>query len=65
MSLLYEDIREDIIGSAFEMYNILGYGFLEKGVTDQFWKRESRIQSFCLLKKSVFHQCESVAKYLS
>ena len=30
MSLLYEDITEDIIGSAFEVYNILGYGFLEK-----------------------------------
>ncbi len=30
MSLVYEDITEDIIGSAFEVYNILGYGFLEK-----------------------------------
>ena len=30
MSLKYEDITEDIIGSAFEVYNILGYGFLEK-----------------------------------
>ncbi len=30
MSLEYEDITEAIIGSAFEVYNILGYGFLEK-----------------------------------
>ena len=30
MSLVYEDITEEIIGSAFEVYNILGYGFLEK-----------------------------------
>lgn len=30
MSLKYEGITEDIIGSAFEVYNILGYGFLEK-----------------------------------
>jgi len=30
MSLLYEEITEDIIGSAFEVYNVLGYGFLEK-----------------------------------
>ena len=30
MSLLHEDITEDIIGSVFEVYNILGYGFLEK-----------------------------------
>lgn len=30
MSLKHEKITEDIIGSAFEVYNILGYGFLEK-----------------------------------
>ena len=30
MNLEYEDITEAIIGSAFEVYNILGYGFLEK-----------------------------------
>ena len=30
MSLIHEKITEDIIGSAFEVYNILGYGFLEK-----------------------------------
>ncbi|MFQ5637886.1 MAG: GxxExxY protein [bacterium] len=30
MSLEFEDITEAIIGSAFEVYNILGYGFLEK-----------------------------------
>ena len=28
--LEYEDITKSIIGSAFEVYNILGYGFLEK-----------------------------------
>lgn len=28
--LLYESITEDIIGSAFEVHNHLGYGFLEK-----------------------------------
>lgn len=30
MKLKHKDIAEDIIGSAFEVYNILGYGFLEK-----------------------------------
>ena len=30
MSLKYEEITKDIIGSAFEVYNVLGYGFLEK-----------------------------------
>ncbi len=29
-SLLHEKITEAIIGSAFEVYNTLGYGFLEK-----------------------------------
>jgi GxxExxY protein len=30
MDLLYKNITEDIIGAAFEVYNTLGYGFLEK-----------------------------------
>lgn len=30
MSLVHEEITEDIIGAAFEVYNVLGYGFLEK-----------------------------------
>ena len=30
MGLKYKEITDDIIGSAFEVYNILGYGFLEK-----------------------------------
>ncbi len=30
MKLKYENITKDIIGSAFEVYNVLGYGFLEK-----------------------------------
>ncbi len=30
MELLHKDITEAIIGAAFEVYNVLGYGFLEK-----------------------------------
>ncbi len=30
MNLKYQEITEDIIGAAFEVHNILGYGFLEK-----------------------------------
>ena len=30
MNLEYEDTTEAIIGSAYEVHNILGYGFLEK-----------------------------------
>lgn len=30
MSLYHEEITEQIIGAGFEVYNVLGYGFLEK-----------------------------------
>ena len=30
MALEHEDITKDIIGAAYEVYNILGYGFLER-----------------------------------
>jgi GxxExxY protein len=30
MELLHKDITEQIIGAAFEVYRVLGYGFLEK-----------------------------------
>ena len=30
MSLQHEQITGEIIGAAFEVYNVLGYGFLEK-----------------------------------
>ena len=30
MELLYKEITEKVIGSAFEVYRELGYGFLEK-----------------------------------
>lgn len=30
MPLEYEEITKEIIGSAFEVHNELGYGFLEK-----------------------------------
>jgi len=30
MSLLHEEVTKEIIGAAFEVYRILGYGFLEK-----------------------------------
>lgn len=30
MSLLHEDVTEQIIGAAFEVHRVLGYGFLEK-----------------------------------
>lgn len=30
MSLIHEETTEAIIGEAFEVHNVLGYGFLEK-----------------------------------
>ena len=29
-SLAYEKLTQEIIGSAFEVHNVLGYGFLER-----------------------------------
>jgi len=29
MELPHQDVTEAIIGAAFEVYNVLGYGFLE------------------------------------
>ena len=30
MALIHENITKSVIGAAFELYRILGYGFLEK-----------------------------------
>jgi GxxExxY protein len=30
MEFLYKDITEQIIGAAFEVHRVLGYGFLER-----------------------------------
>ena len=30
MELLHKELTEQIIGAAFEVYNVLGYGYLEK-----------------------------------
>ena len=30
MELLHKDITEQIIGAAFEVHHVLGYGFLER-----------------------------------
>ena len=30
MGLLHQDVTQQIIGAAFEVYRVLGYGFLEK-----------------------------------
>jgi GxxExxY protein len=30
MELLYKELTQEIIGAAFEVYKVLGYGFLEK-----------------------------------
>jgi len=80
MSLVYEDITEDSIGSAFEVYNIPGYGFLEKvyqkALQVELLNRAHSAElehpinvtfkgAILFIKKSVFNPCESVAKYLN
>lgn len=40
MELLHKDITEQIIGAAFEVYSVLGYGFLES-----VYQREVELQA--------------------
>ena len=50
MDLKYEGITKDIIGAAFEVYNILGYGFLEK-----VYQRAMQVE---LIKRGHKAECE-------
>jgi GxxExxY protein len=45
MELQHRDITEAIIGAAFEVYNVLGYGFLEK-VYQRAMQVELRLRGF-------------------
>jgi len=36
MTLKYEDITGKIIGAAYEVHNVLGYGFLEKFIRERY-----------------------------
>ena len=45
MELLHKDITEQIIGAAFEVYRVLGYGFLEK-VYQRAMQVELRLRGF-------------------
>ena len=48
--LLHEETTSKIIGSAFEVHDQLGYGFLE------------RLYQHALQMESVFHPCSPVAE---
>jgi len=54
MKLKHKEITEAIIGSAFEVYNILGYGFLEK-----VYQRAMQVE---LLKRGYSAELESSIK---
>lgn len=54
MKLENEKITESIIGSAFEVYNILGYGFLEK-----VYQRSMQVE---LLRRGYSAELESAIK---
>src|SRR5437868_1614627 len=45
MELQHKDITQAIIGAAFEVYNVLGYGFLEK-VYQRAMQVELRLRGF-------------------
>jgi GxxExxY protein len=65
MELLYKDITEQIIGAAFEVHRILGYGFLEKvyqrAMMVELRKRGIEVEEEVLVK--VFFKEECVGDY--
>jgi PD-(D/E)XK nuclease superfamily len=54
-------ITEQLVGAAFEVHNVLGYGFLER-VYQRAMQVELQLHPEGFLKKSVFNLCPSVAK---
>ena len=52
MSFEHKEVTEAIIGSAFEVYNVLGYGFLEK-----VYQKAMQVE---LIQRG--HQCQIEAK---
>ena len=47
MKLEHEDITEAIIGSAYEVHNILGYGFFRKSLSESITGGMITPWSFC------------------
>lgn len=54
MELQHEGITKEIIGAAFEVYNVLGYGFLEK-VYQQAMQVELRARGFAAEIEAEIH----------
>lgn len=62
---LYKEVTEKIIGAAFEVYKVLGYGFLEKvyhnALTIELKLRGLQVEKEHFIK--VFYKNENVGEY--
>ena len=67
MKLLHEEITEKIIKSYFKVYNILGYGFLEKVYENALAieLRKNGLEVKCQYPISVLYESEIVGEYFA
>jgi GxxExxY protein len=64
---LFEDITREIIGAAFEVYKVLGYGFLEK-VYENALRIELQLRALKVESQKPIHICykgDSVGDYIA
>ena len=64
---LFEDITREIIGAAFEVYKVLGYGFLEK-VYENALRIELQLRALKVESQKpirISYKCDSVGDYIA
>ena len=67
INLLYKEITQEIIGASFEVYKILGYGFLEKvyenALVEELKRRKVKVNQQQAIK--VYYKKALVGEYIA
>ena len=65
--MIHEDLTGEIIGAFYEVYNTLGYGFLEQVYQNALYKELKRIGLECKPQEeiNVFYKGEFVGRYVA
>ncbi|NDV64275.1 GxxExxY protein [Bacteroides sp. 224] len=65
--MLHEELTEEIIGAFYQVYNVLGYGFLEQVYQNALYKELIRMGLKCEPQKEikVFYKNELVGRYVA
>ena len=65
--MVHEELTEEIIGAFYEVYNSLGYGFLEQVYQNALYKELKRIGLRCEPQKEikVYYKDELVGRYIA